>query len=410
MIDVIESTAAGLDLLTELMSTLKVDDATVRTQIVEDISTVYAQLNQCKAKAKIKQKNLGSTEAIAQFGAQFKLFSQSITNAISLANTPEKCDEQLSRLLVQLEELESEFGSFDEFLIDIVEKREEVYDSFEGHKQQLLDARQKKAQSIADAAERVLASIEKRSLTFTDPDVLNTYFASDALVVKSREMVGQLIELDSAVMAGDVSSRLKAIKEQAIRSLRDKVDIYEDGGQTIKLGPRHRFSVNTQPLDLTIIPRKGELQFHLTGTSYFEPIHDERLLSLNDYWGMSLTSESAEVYRGEFLASSIISAAIEQRETLSWDSLKASIREGSLDKLVREFATPRYKEGYEKGVHDTDAALILEKLVPALEQADFLKYDPQSRALAQLFWSAHDTGKNTVSRGANDRTDSILLS
>ena len=35
-------------------------------------------------------------------------------------------------------------------------------------------------------------------------------------------------------------------RDQAIRILRDKTDIFEEGGNVIKLGPRHRFSVNTQ--------------------------------------------------------------------------------------------------------------------------------------------------------------------
>nr|WP_255324554.1 hypothetical protein [Budvicia aquatica] len=52
---------------------------------------------------------------MAQFGAQFKLFSQGITNALTLASDPERCDEQLSRLLVQLEELESQFSEQEEF-------------------------------------------------------------------------------------------------------------------------------------------------------------------------------------------------------------------------------------------------------------------------------------------------------
>lgn len=388
VIEVIEQTAAGLDLLSELMGTLKVDDATVRTRIIDAISQVYSKLNQSKANARHKQKGLGSEEAIAQFGAQFKLFSQSIANALGLASTPEKCDEQLSRLLVQLEELESQFADFDQFLADIMDKREEIYESFEAHKQQLMDERQRKAQSVVDAAERILSSIEKRSLKFTEPDELNTYFAADALVLKTRELVSRLRELDSAVKADDVESRFKSIKEQALRSLRDKSDIFEDGGSVIKLGPRHKFSVNNQELDLTIIPRDGTLNIHLTGTNFYEPIDHPDLLSLRDYWEMALESETDDVYRAEYLTSLILDAAKSQSHGLSMEALNGCLTDNvALNKLVSDYANPRYKEGYQKGVHDHDAALLLQQLIPAMDRADLLRYDPLSRGLAQIFWA-----------------------
>ncbi|MDO3387695.1 DNA repair ATPase [Gilvimarinus sp. SDUM040013] len=388
LIESIEQSAFSLDLLSELMGTLKVDDATVRTRIIDAISTVYAKLNQSKANATHKRKNLGSEEAKSQFSAQFKLFSQSITNALGLSTTPEKCDEQLSRLLVQLEEFESQFSDFDQFLTDIMDKREEVYESFESHKQKLLDARQRKAQSVGDAAERILLSVEKRSLKFTDSDKLNTYFASDALVLKSKELVEQLRELDSSVKADDIESRYKAIKEQALRSLRDKSDIFEDGGNVIKLGPRHKFSVNTQELDLTIIPREGKLNLHLTGTNYFEPVEDPGLQDSEDFWDLSLESETPDVYRGEFLASLIIDAAHKQQHGLSLDKLnKGLLDEDVLATIVKDFAAPRYKEGYERGIHDHDAVVLLKEILPALERADLLRFDPLSRGLAQIFWA-----------------------
>ncbi|NRB40773.1 MAG: DNA repair ATPase [Pseudomonadales bacterium] len=399
IIAIIETTASGLDLLSELMSSLKVDDATVRTRIIDAISEVYAKLNQSKANAKHTQKALGSSEAVAQFSAQFKLFSQSITNALGLATSPELCDEQLSRLLMQLEELESQFSQFDEFLSDIMDKREEVYESFESHKQQLLDQRQRKAQSISDAAARILASIEKRSLKYNEADKLNTYFASDGMVMKVRDLVADLRVLDAAVKADEIESRFVAIKEQALRSLRDKTDIYEDGGNVIKLGPRHKFSVNTQDLDLTIIPREGELYVHLTGTNYFEKIDHAELLSLREFWDLSLESETDEVYRAEYLAFEILQAAEKNAEGLSSPILKTAMQEpGNIAKLVRDFAAPRYKEGYEKGIHDSDAVTILSAMMPVMEQADLLRFDPLSRALAQVFWANISTTKDKKSQ------------
>jgi hypothetical protein len=49
------------------------------------------------------------------------------------------------------------------------------------------------------------------------------------------------------------ASRLLVIRP--VRSLRDKSELFEAGGNVSKLGLRHRFSGNTQALDLTLMPR-----------------------------------------------------------------------------------------------------------------------------------------------------------
>ncbi|WP_434341456.1 DNA repair ATPase [Motilimonas cestriensis] len=384
----LELMASGLDLLSELMATLKVNDATVRTRIIDTISEIYGRLNQTKASAKHKKSSLGSAESLAQFSAQFKLFSQSITNALGLANTPEKADEQLSRLLVQLEELESQFSEQEEFLTDILTKREEVIESFEAHRQRMVETRQRKASSLKDAAERILASITRRVQKFTELDELNTFFASDALALKIYDLVSQLRDLDDSVKADDVEAKFKNSKDQAVRSLRDKSEIFEDGGNVIKLGPRHKFTVNTQELDLTLLPKDDKLVFHLTGTDYFDVADDQALNRLKPFWPQEIESETADVYRAEYLVKQILDAAERNENGLTLEALRlAQTDEQQLSQLVKDFAAPRYKEGYERGIHDHDASLILMQLLPALTGADVLKYPPLSRGFAAIYWA-----------------------
>ncbi|MEZ7502980.1 DNA repair ATPase [Psychrobacter sp. Arc29] len=414
VLDKIDETAQGLDLLTELLGTLDVADATVRTQIIDDISTIYASLNQSKAKLNHKRKNLGSAEAVAQFGAQFKLFGQSIANALSIANTPEKSDEQMAKLLVQLEELESQFAdpetnSGDQFLADIISKREEIYETFENHKQQLLDARNRKAQNLGDGALRMLESIKKRTQStgvtgFTEEEALNTYFASDGLVQKVCNMAKELQAMGFSVKADDIDARLKAIQIESYKSLKDKSDLFEDGGQIIKLG-KHRFSVNTQPLDLTLLSRQQSdgtrvLNLHLTGTDYYEVLNNAELNALRPYWEINIASESDKVYRAEYLAYNIIESAKNSQDGLTETRLYQAYDEtvitldinGDIDndsplaKLVKAYATPRYQLGYDKGIHDHDATLLLMQILPTLREAGLLIYTPQVRALAQLFY------------------------
>ncbi|EXJ10809.1 DNA repair ATPase [Nitrincola nitratireducens] len=383
----LEGLSESLDLLSELTTGLTIADANQHTQIIDNISEIYAQSNQLRARARQRAQGFGSDEARAQFAAQFKLFNQSINNALALATTPVQCDEQLSRLLVQLEELEGQFSEYDEFLVDILSKREDIQDSFEAHRQRLADARTQRAQSIFDAGSRILANLARRSSRFKHPDELNTYFASDAMVLKLSSLVQDLRDLDDSVKADDLESRLKMAKEQAVRSLRDQVDLYEDNGTVIKLGPRHRFSINTQEPELTLITRGDALVLHLTGTDYYEAIEDARLNDARQYWQQALESENDHVYRAEFLADSLLQAARTQSEGLDWTSLvSASSQFELLLETVRRFSGARYKEGYERGIHDHDAARILHALIPVREAAGLLSFPSDARSIALLFW------------------------
>ena len=221
------------------------------------------------ARAPERRRSLGSAEAVAQFSAQFALFGQSIASALGLATDPERADEQLSRLMVQLEELESQFGEHEQFLGDILAKREELLDTFDAHRQALVDQRQRKAQSVYDAAARILDGLARRTERLATLDELNAFFAGDPLILKLRELAGRLREHRDSVKADDIEARLKGVRDQAVRSLRDRSDLFEDGGQVIRLGPRHRFSVKPSRCDLTILPRGAGLAVHLTGTDYY---------------------------------------------------------------------------------------------------------------------------------------------
>jgi hypothetical protein len=388
----LDQQSLGLDLLTEILNGLKVDDATVRTKILDDISEIYSRLNQVKAKGRQRKKQLGSGEASAEFAAQFRLFSQSINSALAMADSPEKADEQLSRLTIQLEELESKFSEFDQFLNDIMDKREELHSAFEGRRQSLLEEQQRRAQNTFSAAQRIIKGVNRRASSFADVDQLNTYFASDPMVMKISDLVTQLRQLNDQVRADDITSQLKAAKEQGIRGLRDKQDIFEDGGSVIKLG-KHKFSVNTQTLDLTLLPRDDGLYRHLVGTDFFEKIDDPELQTLKPFWQQDLISENDHVSRIEYLAFAIISDAEKQLNGMSIGQLIESADSPSeLTNIVRKYMSVRYQEGYEKGIHDSDTVKLLAALLPIYRKAKLLRYAPNCRSLAMLFWSfsGHD--------------------
>ncbi len=407
--ETLEQMSAGLDLLNETLAGLKVQDTQLRTQILQSLTELYGKLNQAKAETRHKRKQFRSDEAVAEFAAQFKLFSQSINSALETVETPQQCDDQLSRLLTQLEELESRFADFDEFMNDIIQQREQLFEAFQSRKQTLLDERQRRTQNINNAIERILNSVQRRCQSFNETDALNTYLASDPMILKLRQLIEQLEELQASVQADDAQARLKSIQEQAIRSLRDRQDIFEQGGNVIKLG-RHRFSVNTQTVDLTLITRKDQQVWHLTGTDFYQNAEQAELKALQNYWDQTLISETPQVYRAEYLAAQILRHAQQGEHNLSLNQLYTALpQEQELLNLVRDYANPRFQEGYEKGIHDVDACAILQQLLPLRKTIGLLRYPPLQRALAIAFWCFADIDEAQKNHWRQQAKSAVLL-
>jgi ATPase involved in DNA repair/AAA domain (dynein-related subfamily) len=387
LVEEVGKVSEGLGVLSEVSANLQVDDPTARTRILEGISEVFAHLNRVRATVDNRRKSLLSTEGKAEFAAQFNLLGQAVTSSIGMADTPERCDEQLGRLMVQLEELEAKFSEFDEFLAQITGKREEIYEAFGNKKQQLLDERGRRVQNLWQAAERILQGVARRARSFQTADELNAYFASDAMILKLRDLAERILALGDTVKADEVQSRLKSARQDALRGLRDRLDLFEEGAQLLKFG-RHRFSVNTQPLELGILPHGDGMALSLSGTDFLEPIEDEAFAVTKPYWSQQLPSETPEVYRGEYLAACIVFDAEGGRGGLSIEGLRDAERaEGGLLALVRKYAADRYQDGYERGVHDQDGALILGKLMALYRVAGRLRFAPSARALACLYWA-----------------------
>src|SRR5690606_5646689 len=67
-----EQQSQGLGLVSELLAGLQEGDATTRTRIIDGVSELYARINQRRARADNKRREIGSAEAVAQFAAQFR--------------------------------------------------------------------------------------------------------------------------------------------------------------------------------------------------------------------------------------------------------------------------------------------------------------------------------------------------
>ncbi len=408
----IDRVGEGLGLLTEMISGLKIEDPQARTHILESLGEVLGQQNRARAMLEARRMALLEQEGKAEFAVQFQLIGQAVTSALGMCDTPDKCDEQLTRQMVQLEEMEARFSEFDAFLSRLSEKREEIYEAFEARKQQLIEDRQRKASGAVEAAERIMQGVMRRVQKLEDVEALNAYFAADPMVMKVRELADRLRELADPVKADDLEARLKATRDQSIRALRDRLDLFEGGGgdAVIRFG-RHRFSVNTQPLELTMVPRDGTMRLHITGSDFYEPITDQAFLATEHLWGQHLASETAQVYRGEHLAASILFDAERRDSALTMEALQQQLTsDDTALKLIRATIESRYDEGYERGVHDHDALLILRTILGLYTTAGLLRFSPSARALATLYWASPPDALGALDAASAAPSGSLLTS
>ncbi|WP_432047996.1 DNA repair ATPase [Streptomyces asiaticus] len=381
----IDEHADGLRVVTDVIATLDLADATVRTSVLSRAGEILGAVNQARATLDARRRELRGTEERAEFAAELALLGQAVAGALATATTPEECDEQLGRLLSRIEDLEARFGDVAAHEERITTQREEIHEAFSARRQTQLDERARRAQRLTESARRLMTTVTRRARSLDSADEVATFFASDPLVSKIRATADELRAIDDPARAGELDGGLVAARQEAARALRDRADLY-DGTSTIRLG-RHRFTVPppNQRTDLSLVPHDGALAFAITGTDYLAAVTDPALTGHREFWEQPLISESPEVYRSEHLAAALLEAA-DEGGTGAWEALSRA-DEATLLAEVGRAAASRYDEGYDRGVHDHDAARILTVLLRLWAEAGPLRFTPEVRAAAQLFWA-----------------------
>lgn len=375
--DAVKNIAAGLEMLIDILNSLKIGDTTQTTRIVEKISLIFASLNEVKADLVRVTTALRSKESTGEFYAQLTLLDQSTVNFLDLSTSPEKCEDYFTKISIQIEELESKFADFEEFVNKIADKRDEVIKAFNGKKEMLMAQISKRATALEQIGIRVLKNIENKAQSFSDKASIYAFFSTDLMIDKVRDLVEELKGLGDVAKAENLENLVKVAQESALRNLRDKSELFADGNNIISLGT-YKFVVNKQVLDLTIIRRNERLFYHLTGTSFYKEVTSETLYQHRAIWEQELVSENSTVYRSEYLA-------------------YQAFAESDYETYINDRTERDYGAAYLKGVHNADALLITKGLKTLQEELDILRFNPAVRVAAQLFWFAlEDTVKHKL--------------
>ncbi len=362
-----------LILLIDVVNGLKIEDTAHSTQIIEHISQIFARLNQERLELTKRRREISGKELTADFSAQMTLFDQSVVNLSEMATTPEACDDFLSKLSIQLEDMEAKFVDFDEYISAISEKREEVYRHFESKKVQITEAINRRSTTLFRAGERLINGIKNKANTLKSEQEINGFFATDLMVDKVRETARSLTSMGDTNKSEELATLIIVAQQDAIRKLKDQQELYEDDGKAISLGS-YKFAVSTTKRALTLVLKENQYFYHITGTSYYEPIDQSLLDGYKDVWHQEFVSENRHVARYEYIAWEVFKK--HPNPTLQDDNLRH----------IEEFMTQHYGENLVKGIHDVDAAKILDVLQHLSHELGVLKYSPEERALAQIFW------------------------
>ena len=112
-----------------------------------------------RRRSRPKRKELVGREKRAEFGAQFKLFAPERRERARAGDTPEKCDEELVAPHRAARGARGPLRRVRRVPPSLAQKREEVLEAFGARKQALVDERQRRAQNLFGAAERILEGV-----------------------------------------------------------------------------------------------------------------------------------------------------------------------------------------------------------------------------------------------------------
>ncbi|MCP3854164.1 MAG: AAA family ATPase [Actinomycetia bacterium] len=388
-------TTAEVDSVGERLTTLRTDlgavvdavtsldagDPTVRTRIVRRVADTTAAANRAQAVLAGHRRGLSESESAEAFDAELALVEQTLAGVVVSLETPEDCDAELARLLVNVERIEARYADDPERVASVAEQRERVAEIIGNRRTELADARARRAARITEAANRLLATIGRRAAEVDDDAAVAGFFAADQMVSRVRSLADDLDELGERGLAQEIRAELAATAEEAARQVRDRKALTADDG-SIDFGG-FRFAPNHQPFDVVLSPAgDGRIGAAVTGTEYRADV-TERLGEFADLLDQSVPSETPTIYRGEYLAW-VVMAEAEKADGVAELISRAAAPDRMVDHC-RAAAERRHLDGYQRGVHDDDAARILSSVLPHSAAEPRLRHPGWVRAQARMW-------------------------
>ncbi len=361
-----------LALLTEVVGGLEVDDPTGKTSVLQRLGEALARRNALRADLDQRRIGLRREEAASGFQAAMNVLAQRASAALMASSDAASCDAALGALEADLETNELRYGDVPEFSEAIASKRDELYSAFLAKRDQLASEQTARIDRVVASARRVLQTISTRASNLADREQIDGFFAADPLVARVRTAIRELGELGEAGRAGELDVELASARDSARRAATDRSELFADGG--VKIG-RWQIGVNDEPFELRLRPTTegDDLELRLTGTDLVLPVPDAGLATFVDLAGQTYPTENAQLSRAMYLAFTAIDDGVSGEE-------------------ITALASRRVDDGYELGVHDADAALIVAGTIDQFLEPG-LRWAGSVRAVAGVWWAGLDPAK-----------------
>lgn len=327
--------------LTEVVGGLESADAPTKTDVLTALADLLARRNAASATVTARVEALRTAEAGGEFAAALAVLTQRATAAASSALDPASVDAALAALEAEAETLDARFGDVAEFASAVADKREEIYAAFTTRREQLSAERAGKVDRVVTTARRSLVAVGDRAAKAPDVEGFETFFATDPLVAKVVRSAEELRALGEGGRADELVVALAEAKATARRIVLDRAALFDADG-SVRIGG-HRFGVNTTPFDLHVAASDAGagLELHLTGTDLVDPVPADVVAAIGPAATQVHASETPELPRAVYLAFELQAA-------------------GKGPEDARAEAQGRLDDGFELGIHDADAARILD--------------------------------------------------
>ena len=327
--------------LTDVVGGLEAVDAPTKTGVLAALADLLARRNAATAAVASRVDALRTTEAGAEFAAAMAVLTQRASAAAASAADPGAVDGALATLEAECETLDARFGDVAEFSAAVADKRDEIYAALTTRREVLASERAARVDRLVRAAQRALAAVADRASHSADLDAFETFFATDSLVAKVARTADELRELGEAGRADELAVALADTRATARRVVVDHAALFDADGN-VRIGP-HRFGVNTTPFDLHLTPNAAEdgLELRLTGTDLVDPLPADEVAAIGPAATQIHPSETPTMPRAVFLAF----------------ELQAAGRTGA---DARDEVQRRLDDGFSLGIHDADAARLLD--------------------------------------------------
>lgn len=357
--DRVDSLSNSIGLINDELAVLDIDDIGDFESIQSSLTGVYSEINMIKGDIERKYNNIFVEENGNRFESSVDLLNQYLSNELSRVSNLTDLEDAHIKVNGRIDSLENQFSGFEEYSFRLSEIRVSLENSVESKRELIINENNKLIIQLEKSFTLNLNSIRGRINKLESVDKLNEFFASDTFVNRAIETAKKIADMGDTVKSESLISKITSLKDSSFRDVRDRQDLYTDGGTFIKLG-RNKFPVNRDPFRVNIIHQEDGLYASLSSTDFRRKLTGD-VEQYADIYDMTVSSENDDVSRAEYLAYNLI-----EKFGFNYSNINDLIDQGLLLGEIREILSSNIDGGYSVGVHDIDAESIVKSIIVPL--------------------------------------------